>query len=360
MTNLTELNLGKNQVTDISSLSGLTNLRYLSLYVNDISDVSPLSGLTNLTTLDLESNQVTDISPLSGLTNLGILILRVNSLNVSSINDHIPALERHGVTVLFDQFREGDFDIELVFLDSFSERQKRHLQYAARHWMSIIREDLPDYTFTQGWSGQCGDHSYRIPAGERIDDLRIYITAIENRGSWGGPWTLRETSGLPIVGCMGFYTVETFSVNVSRHEIGHVLGIGTLWDVQNPNGDPHFAGPRAIAAFNDAGGWDYPGKKVPLTKFDQGAHWNGTVLGGELMSNSGGPVYVLSAITIQALADLGWVVDVTQADPYTLPRAAAKVSAKITAQPAHTHVGTEHKPVHVIDPQGRIVRTLHR
>ena len=40
----------------------------------------------------------------------------------------------------------------------------------------------------------------------------------------------------------------------------------------------------------------------------------------------------LSAITVQSLADLGYGVDVSQADPYTLPSAAsAKASAKIAA-----------------------------
>ena len=35
----------------------------------------------------------------------------------------------------------------------------------------------------------------------------------------------------------------------------------------------------------------------------------------------------LSAITVQSLADIGYGVDVTQADKYTLPGAAATVSA---------------------------------
>ena len=131
----------------------------------------------------------------------------------------------------------------------------------------------------------------------------------------------------------------------------------------------------------------------------------------ELMG--GGPT--LSAITVQSLADLGYGVDVTQADPYTLPGATAgKVSAKIAAvmpsipsygadvtQPdaytkpvvgphwqdkvsgavSSTHeddrlrrrlatlptqarpklkcgVGLINEPIHVIDKQGRIVRTI--
>ena len=38
----------------------------------------------------------------------------------------------------------------------------------------------------------------------------------------------------------------------------------------------------------------------------------------------------LSAITIQAMADIGYVVDVTQADPYTLP---APSSSKLARTP---------------------------
>ena len=77
----------------------------------------------------------------------------------------------------------------------------------------------------------------------------------------------------------------------------------------------------------------------------------------------------LSAITIQSLADLGYVVDVTQAETHTLPRpdrANAKPSAKRTAQPTHAQpewtcgTGQQREPIYVVDPQGRIVRTLQR
>ena len=44
------------------------------------------------------------------------------------------------------------------------------------------------------------------------------------------------------------------------------------------------------------------------------------MLRGELMGPRGGPA--LSAITVQSMADLGYGVDVTQADAYTLPSAA--------------------------------------
>ena len=71
----------------------------------------------------------------------------------------------------------------------------------------------------------------------------------------------------------------------------------------------------------------------------------------------------LSAITVQSLADLGYSVDVTQADPYTLP-SAAKASAKIAARSTHAEpelscgFGQAQEPIYVVDEQGRVVRTL--
>ena len=303
------------------------------------------------------------------------LDLRGNPLNISSINQHIPSLRSNGATVHFDSFRKGDFDIELVFLDAFTEGQKNVLRYAVRHWMSIITEDLPDYEFTRGSSEACGDQSFDISSGERIDDLRIYAVSHESGPlGWGSPRVLRE-SHLPVVGCMSFNMQTTDLLNVGLHEIGHVLGVGALWPrsgfYQNPpNGDTHFNGPLTIAAFDEAGGRDYTGAKVPVEM--DGAHWRSSVLEGEIMAPSaiGG---VLSAITIQSLADLGYGVDVTQADPYTLPGAAStKTSAKITAPlPAipgvdvtqtDTYIqcgaGLRREPIYVVDPQGRVIRTI--
>ena len=425
LNNLTWLVLGNN-ITDISALAGLNNLTHLALGSNNIIDISVLAGLNNLTQLDIEFNTITDISVLTRLTNLTRLDLTGNPLTVSSVNDHISVLESNGVRVFFDSFRVvGDFDIELVFLDHFTENQKNVLRYVARRWMAVITEDLPDYEFTQGWSGRCGDQSYEIPAGERIDDLRIYISTFEGGSAvgWGSPRLLREENHLPILGCMAFDLKRANLLITGLHEAGHVLGFGRLvWgnlgllqdlSHDDPNADTHFNGPLAIAAFNDAGGRNYAGAKVPVQKMD-GSHWRGNVFDqGELMLPWVGGA--LSAITVQALADLGYGVDVTQADPYTLPgTTAGKVSAKIAAAlpsiPSYradvthpdaytrpvvgphwqskgsravssTHeddrlrrrlatpptqanpklkcgVGLINEPIHVIDKQGRIVRTI--
>jgi internalin A len=81
LTNLTELSLGGNQISDIKPLSNLTNLTSLSLWKNQISDIKPLSNLTNLTSLSLWKNQISDIKPLSNLTNLTWLHLEENQIS---------------------------------------------------------------------------------------------------------------------------------------------------------------------------------------------------------------------------------------------------------------------------------------
>ena len=80
-TNLTELRLGENPITDISPLAHLTQLSFLRL--NDcwtIDDISPLAHLTQLKGLDLDRNLIVDISPLTGLTALESLDIRFNQI----------------------------------------------------------------------------------------------------------------------------------------------------------------------------------------------------------------------------------------------------------------------------------------
>jgi len=81
--NLTNLDLQSNQISDISALAGLTNLTRLILINNQISDISALAGLMKLTILNLDENQINDISVLTGLTNLKMLFLRNNPLLTS-------------------------------------------------------------------------------------------------------------------------------------------------------------------------------------------------------------------------------------------------------------------------------------
>ena len=384
LTNLTFLSLGKNNITDISALANFSNLETLFLNENNITDLLPLSSLTSLRELNLSANNITDISPLSSLTNLRELNLSANNITDISLLSGLPNLldlDLRGNP--YETLPKGDFDIELVLLDEFTESQKNVLQYVARRWMAVIVEDLPDYQFTEGWSGMCGGQAFEIPAGERIDDLRIYVKkerlSVGTLG-FGGPIVVREATHLPVLGCIGLDLSHANLLITGLHEIGHVLGIGALWTElgyfqDSPDGDQHFNGPLAIAAFDAAGGRDYTEAKVPV----EGGHWRGSVFGNELMTPTGAGA--LSAITVQSLADLGYGVDATQADAYSLPGAAAAHASATEAvsisairvndypsgrlaSPAQTEtamwcgIDGKREPIHVVDQLGRIIRTI--
>jgi Leucine-rich repeat (LRR) protein len=80
----------------LSSLKSLTNL---NLGSNQISDISALSGLTNLQTLFLKDNQISDISPLGGLPSLRDVNLEKNPLSIFSVEIYIPLLFIKGASI---------------------------------------------------------------------------------------------------------------------------------------------------------------------------------------------------------------------------------------------------------------------
>ena len=82
--NLEMLSLEGNWISDIRPLMGLKKLRRLHLSNNQIEDVSPLVGLTELWQLFLERNPIRDLTPLSGL-NLTDLNISNNPIKVSDI-----------------------------------------------------------------------------------------------------------------------------------------------------------------------------------------------------------------------------------------------------------------------------------
>ena len=83
-------------------MANLTSLIDLDLGDNQVSDVSPVASLTSLALLDLANNQISDISPL--VANPGIsygdkVYLWNNPLTFTSTNTHIPELRLRGVIV---------------------------------------------------------------------------------------------------------------------------------------------------------------------------------------------------------------------------------------------------------------------
>src|SRR5690606_22430584 len=105
-----------------------------------------------------------------------------------------------------------------------------------------------------------------------------------------GPRYARGVDGLPLSGIMYFDVddlafldeLELFE-DVIVHEMGHVLGIGTLWNYgrtlnQGPVSDPYFAGKMANTFWNAEGGTDM----LPIENMGgpgtAGGHWRESVL----------------------------------------------------------------------------------
>ena len=75
METLTELDASwDGGIRDLTGLQFATQLTKLNLSRNNISDLSPLTGLTQLTWLDLDFNDISDLSPLAGLTQLTVAV----------------------------------------------------------------------------------------------------------------------------------------------------------------------------------------------------------------------------------------------------------------------------------------------
>lgn len=83
-TQLRNLSLYNNQITDISVLKNLVQLQQLDLYLNQITDISALGHLTRLEFLNLALNQITDVSALESLVNLRWLGLADNRITDAS------------------------------------------------------------------------------------------------------------------------------------------------------------------------------------------------------------------------------------------------------------------------------------
>ncbi len=95
LTQLEYLSLSGNAISDVAALGELTQLKYLSLSDNAISDVSAFSNLTRMESLYLDGNSVSDISALANLAPMRHLFLSGNR-----IRDIAPLAKLENLTIL--------------------------------------------------------------------------------------------------------------------------------------------------------------------------------------------------------------------------------------------------------------------
>ena len=191
-------------------------------------------------------------------------------------------------------------------------------------------------------------------AGARCVLIDARDTAIDGPGQvlgQAGALLVRSGPWLPYYGIMQFDTADLEVLagqgrlhDVILHEMGHVLGLGPSWlltgRVVDPLTDPRYNGPAGVAAYQELGG----SGNVPLENDGELgtvlSHWRESVFGDELMTGYlGFSPTALSRLTVAALADQGYGVDLGAADPYVLPGAALRSTGEpAPSLPLHTEL----------------------
>jgi hypothetical protein len=219
------------------------------------------------------------------------------------------------------------FKIEVRFFGGLSQTQMDAFKTAADRWSSVIIGDLPTV----------------MVDGEPIDDVVILAQGADIDGKNGilgqaGPTHLRPSNAgaaalLPAKGKMIFDTADLTEMenkgtlkDVITHEMGHVLGIGTIWREKGLlqgalTSNPVFVGPLAMEEYGVLRG----SGTTPVPVENQGgqgtrdSHWRESIFINELMTGFintvGNP---LSRLTVASLQDMGYVIDMNAAETYSL------------------------------------------
>ena len=291
------------------------------------------------------------------------------------------------------------FTITLNFITSISGSQQTAFSGAANRWSQVITGNLPSIAAGPGDvpAGFCGiAHPAFVGT---IDDVLIWVEVTDIDGPGGvlgqaGPCVIRTGSPtLPIMGIMQFDVADLATIESNGtlddtilHEMGHVLGLGTLWSLsgfdllRNPScpggaggtcvpdnigANTHFTGPAAVAAFNGltGGPWNPPdtaSSVVPVENTQGGpgtrdGHWRESTLVTELMTGfiSGG-TNPLSVVTAGQFTDLGYQVNLQAADAYTLGNPnALRTFGQGTARMIDD---VWHGPIYTMGSRGRLTR----
>ena len=229
----------------------------------------------------------------------------------------------------------GGFQVTLLFDSGLAAEYRAAFDSAAARWSEVITADVP------GQQAEIPDGFLGWMPGFSgvVDDVLILARSYEIDGAGGtlgraGALQARPSNGLPYVGVMEFDTADLARLaasgrlrSVIQHEMGHVLGLGSGWVLQGLVDDaltePRYNGAGGVAAWQELGG----DGRVPVE--NQGgagtalAHWRESTFGNELMTGYSDPDERLSRLTVAALADQGYGVDLTAADRFSLPAGGA-------------------------------------
>lgn len=272
------------------------------------------------------------------------------------------------------------YQLTLCYMTALTPSQRLAFEAASARWQRVVAGDLEDLPFSMA-AGGCSAGSPSLNLG--VDDLIILVGIEPIDGPGGvlgsaGPCYLRELDGLPLLGVMRFDAADMASLESYRllsgvilHEMGHVLGIGSLWGMfglrantsplYGPPLDTYFSGVVAIGGFNLVGGGTYTGgQKVPVENTGPpgtaNVHWRESALFTELMTGYASTGSMpLSQVTVRSLVDLGYVVDTSAADPFFVT---LSVTSPGRPDPVPLVRDVMDLPLYTVDGNGRKTRIM--
>ena len=245
------------------------------------------------------------------------------------------------------------FNIELIWSEwkVLTATQKGYIVEAKEMVESLIVEGLPDTTFYTSSSMLWV-----------IDDLLIEIVVTPFSASSdktvasAGSGKFRYTDpGLPSVGTITLYpklTDGAFTASqwktIIIHEMLHVLGFGELMQnrIERINGVDFFNGENAILAYreilydvmNEKTAFAIPDLRVPMQ--EDLVHWKAPELQWDIMQPYLNVNSAVTKVTLGALADLGYVVDMTKAKTPHWYLTKPAIGSGFICKDGHTHLVT--------------------
>jgi hypothetical protein len=284
------------------------------------------------------------------------------------------------------------FDIVVRYFGTQTPTASQQAAFAAAaaKWVALIFGDLDNVSVSNLDLQVCaGADSTLSNLTETIDDLVIYAKVGPIDGAGGilgqaGPCYFRtggSTPGLPLIGMMVFDEADLANLEASGqlelvivHEMGHVLGFGSFWNLTVNNvtyfsllsgaggADPYFTGANGRAAFDRVGGTAYvAGPKVPVENTGgagtRDSHWRESVFDRELMTGylDPGTNNPLSIVSVGSLWDMGYLVNYADADAFTWPAPPALRSpGPVLEMKDDVFRGL----VYGVDPSGRVVTVV--
>lgn len=224
------------------------------------------------------------------------------------------------------------FDIEIMYVGTPTMAEQEAVNAAVARWRTIIQGDIPSLSLNLA-EGTCSESQSAI--NQTVDDVVVLVdfSNIDGVGKVlgsAGPCVLRSGSRLPAFGTITIDGADATNLastgelrDVMIHEMGHVLGFGTIWNFKNllvgeGGSDPQYTGLAARQAYHALGGSlvNVPVEGSAAGPGTADSHWREFVFDNELMTGFiGGTNNPLSRITTRSLVDLGYQIDDATADP---------------------------------------------